>query len=156
MFSLEGILSVGFGLFTTPILPAHRALSCIFGDQFPGWIGVSRLSDKGIIRHRGKIEAVVNNARQSEKLARREGSLATFIWRYEPDIMQLVEPQSASTSAESLTLSIDFERHGWRFVGPTPVYAFLQAAGLINDHVGDCVIWSEVEIIRKSFSQPGR
>lgn len=114
------------------------------------------LSDKGIVRHRGKIEAVVNNARQSQKLAKQEGSLAAFIWRYEPDIMQLVGPQSASTSPESLALSIDFKREGWRFVGPTTVYAFMQAMGLINDHVVDCVIWSEVERARKSFSPPGR
>jgi DNA-3-methyladenine glycosylase I len=62
------------------------------------------LKDEGIVRHRGKIEAVINNARQARELVRKEGSLAAFIWRYEPDAKQLAEPQSASTSVESIQL----------------------------------------------------
>ena len=114
------------------------------------------LKDAGIVRHRGKIEAVVNNARQAQLLVKREGSLAAFIWRYEPDARQLAEPQTVSTSAESLALSRDLKKLGWKFIGPTTVYAFMQAMGLINDHVADCVTRSKVERARKSFKRPGR
>ncbi len=112
------------------------------------------LKDEGIVRHRGKIEAVVNNARQARELVKREGSLAAFVWRYEPDMKQLAEPQTASTSAESLALSKDLKKLGWKFVGPTTMYAFMQAMGLINDHVADCVIRSKVGRARKSFKRP--
>jgi DNA-3-methyladenine glycosylase I len=113
------------------------------------------LGDAGIVRHRGKIEAVVNNARRARELVRQEGSLAAFVWRYEPGPGQLAEPQTASTSAESHALSKDLKKLGWKFVGPTTVYAFMQAMGLINDHVGDCVIRAKVERARKRFSRPG-
>ena len=113
------------------------------------------LKDEGIVRHRGKIEAVINNARRTRELVKREGSLAAFIWRYEPDMKQLAKPQTASTSAESLALSKDLKKQGWKFVGPTTVYAFMQAMGLINDHVEDCVIRAKVERARKNFRRPG-
>jgi len=113
------------------------------------------LKDEGIVRHRGKIEAVINNARRTRELVKREGSLAAFIWRYEPDMKQLVKPQTASTSAESLALSKDLKKQGWKFVGPTTMYAFMQAMGLINDHVEDCVIRAKVERARKNFRRPG-
>jgi DNA-3-methyladenine glycosylase I len=112
------------------------------------------LKDEGIVRHRGKIEAVINNARQARKLVGQEGSLAAFIWRYEPDPKRLAKPQTASTSAESIALSKDLKKLGWKFVGPTTVYAFMQAMGLINDHVDDCVIRSKVERARKKFKRP--
>ena len=114
------------------------------------------LKEKGIVRHRGKIEAVINNAQRALELIKREGSLAAFIWRYEPDIKQLAKPQTASTSAESITLSKDLKKQGWKFIGPTTVYAFMQAMGLINDHVEDCVIRAKVECARKNFWRPGR
>ena len=114
------------------------------------------LKDEGIVRHRGKIEAVINNARRAQELVKREGSLAAFIWRYEPDPKQLAKPQTVSTSAESLALSKDLKKQGWKFVGPTTVYAFMQAMGLINDHVEGCVIRAKVERARKSFKRPGR
>jgi DNA-3-methyladenine glycosylase I len=114
------------------------------------------LKDAGIVRHRGKIEAVINNAQRAKELAQQEGSLAAFIWRYEPDAKQLAKPQTASTSAQSLALSKDLKKRGWTFVGPTTVYAFMQAMGLINDHVEDCVIRAKVERARKSFKRPGR
>ncbi len=114
------------------------------------------LKDEGIVRHRGKIEAVINNARRAQELVKQEGSLAAFIWRYEPDPKQLEKAQTASTSADSLTLSKDLKKQGWKFVGPTTVYAFMQAMGLINDHVEDCVIRINVERARKNFRRPGR
>lgn len=114
------------------------------------------LQDAGIVRHRGKIEAVINNARRAQELVKQEGSLAAFIWRYEPDPKQLAKPQTASTSAESLALSKDLKKQGWKFVGPTTVYAFMQAMGLINDHAEGCVIRAKVERARKNFKRPGR
>ncbi|MBI1283512.1 MAG: DNA-3-methyladenine glycosylase I [Thiobacillus sp.] len=113
------------------------------------------LKDEGIVRHRGKIEAVINNAQRTQELVKREGSLAAFVWRYERDAAQLAEPQTASTSAESLALSKDLKKQGWKFVGPTTVYAFMQAVGLINDHVEHCVIRSQVERARGHFARPG-
>jgi len=113
------------------------------------------LEDEGIVRHRGKIEAVINNARRAQELVKREGSLAAFIWRYEPGAKQRAKPQTASTSAESLALSRDLKKQGWKFVGPTTVYAFMQAMGLINDHVEECVIRAKVERARKNFKRPG-
>jgi len=114
------------------------------------------LKNDGIVRHRGKIEAVINNAQRAQEVVKREGSLAAFIWRYEPDAGQLATPQTASTSAESLALSKELKKQGWRFVGPTTVYAFMQAMGLINDHVEGCVIRAKVEHARKIFRRPGR
>lgn len=114
------------------------------------------LKDAGIVRHRGKIEAVIANARRAEELAVREGSLASFIWRFEPDPKQLAAPQTRSTSAESVALSKALKKQGWRFVGPTTVYAFMQAMGLINDHVEDCVVREKVEGARSTFRRPAR
>ena len=114
------------------------------------------LKNAGIVRHRGKIEAVINNAKRAQELIKQEGSLAAFVWRYEPDKKQLAEPQTASTSEESLALSKDLKKLGWKFVGPTTVYAFMQAMGLINDHVEDCVIRARVERARKQFRRPER
>ena len=113
------------------------------------------LADAGIVRHWGKIEAAVNNARRARELVEREGSLAAFIWRYEPDPETLAEPQTASTSKESIALSKDLKKLGWKFVGPTTVYAFMQAMGLINDHAEGCVIRAKVEDARKGFKRPG-
>jgi DNA-3-methyladenine glycosylase I len=93
------------------------------------------LKDAGIVRHR-------------------EGSLAAFIWRYEPDPSQHAQPQLASTSAASIALSKDLKKMGWQFVGPTTVHAFLQAMGLINDHAEGCVIRAQVARARKAFNQP--
>ena len=112
------------------------------------------LADAGIVRHRGKIEAVINNARRALELVEREGSLAAFIWRYEPDAKKLEKAQTISTSGESIALSKDLKKLGWAFVGPTTVYAFMQAMGLVNDHVEDCVIHRRVEKARKSFRRP--
>lgn len=113
------------------------------------------LQDSGIVRHRGKIEAVINNARCARELVEQEGSLAAFFWRYEPEEDGLAEPQTASTSDASRALSKELKKRGWRFVGPTTVYAFMQAMGLINDHVMGCVMWEEVARAREDFVRPG-
>ena len=114
------------------------------------------LEDEGIVRHRGKIEATINNARRARELVEREGSLAAFVWRYEPDPKQLAKPQTVSISADATALSKDLKKLGWKFLGPTTVYAFMQAMGLINDHVADCVTRSKVARARKNFRRPGR
>ena len=114
------------------------------------------LKDEGIVRHRGKIEAVINNAKRAQELVKQEGSLAAFIWRYESQPGRLAKPQTASTSAEAIALSKDLKKQGWKFVGPTTVYAFMQAMGLVNDHVDGCVIRAKVERARKDFKRPGR
>ena len=110
------------------------------------------LKNEGIVRHRGKIEAVINNARQARELVRTEGSLASYLWRFAPK--SVAKPQSASTSAESIALSKDLKKRGWRFVGPTTVYAFMQAMGLVNDHAEGCVIRAKAERARRAFRRP--
>jgi len=102
------------------------------------------LADEGIIRHRGKIESTINNAQRAIALREECGSLSTYFWRWEP------EPSSRprritretlmgmTTTPESVALSKDLRRRGWTFVGPTTIYAFMQAMGLVNDHVDDC------------------
>lgn len=112
------------------------------------------LKDEGIVRHRGKIEAVINNARQARELVKSEGSLAAFIWRYEPRPDERVKPQTASTSTTSVALSKELKKRGWKFVGPTTVYAFMQAMGLINDHAAGCVMRSAAETARTRFNRP--
>jgi DNA-3-methyladenine glycosylase I len=110
------------------------------------------LKNEGIIRHRGKIEAVINNARCARQMIKDEGSLAAFLWRYEAD--KDTQPQTAPTSVKSIALSKELKKRGWKFVGPTTMYAFMQAMGLVNDHVEDCVIRSKVERARKAFKRP--
>lgn len=112
------------------------------------------LQNEGIVRHRGKIEAVINNAKRARELVRQEGSLAAYFWRYEPDVKNLAKPQTASTSKESIALSKALKKMGWKFVGPTTAYAFMQAMGLINDHSEDCVIRKKVARSRKKFMPP--
>jgi len=112
------------------------------------------LQDKGIVRHRGKIQAVIINAQRAREMAASEGSLAAFFWRFEPDIEALPAPQTQSTSEESVALSKTLKKLGWKFVGPTTVYAFMQAMGLINDHAVGCAIREEVEAARKHFVRP--
>lgn len=112
------------------------------------------LKDGGIVRHRGKIEAVINNAKQAKELVKQEGSLAAFFWRYEPDKRNLADPQTVSSCEESVTLSKNLKKMGWKFIGPTTVYAFMQAMGLVNDHAKGCVIRIKVKNARKHFKRP--
>ena len=102
------------------------------------------LKDAGIVRHRGKIESTINNARRCEELVEEFGSLSNYVWRFEPprrarpkkltwDVLKTM-----STSPESIALSKDLRRRGWTFVGPTTMYAFMQAMGLVNDHLHGC------------------
>jgi DNA-3-methyladenine glycosylase I len=155
--SLEGFQS---GLSWRTILAKRESFRAAFHnfdfDRIAGFTerDLDRLlKDQGIVRHRGKIEAVINNARQAQAIVNEAGSLAAFVWRYEAK-NQLAKPHGASTSAESIALSKDLKKRGWKFVGPTTVYAFMQAMGLVNDHVEECVIRAEVERTRKDFKRP--
>jgi len=115
------------------------------------------LADAGIIRHRGKIEATINNARRCIELDAEFGSLAAYVWRFEPDpsARPPVHDQAAlmqlSTPTEAVALSKDLRRRGWAFVGPTTVYAFMQAMGLVNDHLVGCDFRAEAEADRTAF-----
>lgn len=112
------------------------------------------LQDAGIIRHRGKIEAAINNAKRACEMIEREGSLAAYFWRFEPDADEVAIPQTMSTSPTSIALSKDLKKRGWKFVGPTTVFAFMQAMGLINDHADGCFLRPEIGDIRRSFVRP--
>lgn len=109
------------------------------------------LRNEGIVRHRGKIEAAINNARCAVRLQSEQGSLAVYFWRYEIDRATTGLPQTASASAASIVLAKDLKARGWRYVGPTTVYAFMQAVGLVNDHAPGCVVADEAERARKTF-----
>ncbi|MVT00177.1 DNA-3-methyladenine glycosylase I [Devosia marina] len=110
------------------------------------------LADKGIVRHRGKIEAVINNAARAQELIAEAGSIAAFVWRYEARTP--APPQSQTTSPESIALSKALKKRGWKFVGPTTVFAFMQAMGLINDHAEGCVSRDKAAKLREGFVVP--
>jgi DNA-3-methyladenine glycosylase I len=112
------------------------------------------LQDAGIIRHRGKIEAVINNARRAEELVAETGTLAAYIWSWEPKPEELGPPQSLTTSASSHAMSKDLKKRGWKFVGPTTVFAFMQSMGLLNDHAEGCCIRAAVDEARAAFTRP--
>ncbi|MXP19809.1 DNA-3-methyladenine glycosylase I [Gordonia sp. HNM0687] len=111
------------------------------------------LGDAGIIRHRGKIEATINNARRAAELIDTQGSLPGFFWRYESEAEP--EPQSQTTSAESVALSKELKKRGWKFVGPTTMFALLQASGIVNDHAYECVTRERVAVARAAARLAG-
>jgi len=119
------------------------------------------LGDAGIVRHRGKIESTVNNAGRALDLIDEAGSLAAYFWRFEPDPKSRPERldwptlTAMATTAESKALSKDLKKRGWSFVGPTTVYAFMQAIGLVNDHLDGCHCRAAVERERAQFKRPG-
>ena len=122
---------------------------------------VARLmKDEGIVRHRGKIESVINNAARALELQKEFGSLAAYFWSWEPAAADRPKKYDAASlkamgkSATSIAISKDLKKRGWSFVGPTTVYAFMQAMGMVNDHVGDCHIRCEIETARKKFTRP--
>lgn len=112
------------------------------------------LQNKAIIRHRGKINAAINNAKRAQEMIRQEGSLAAYFWQYEPDPRNLAAPQSVTTCPEAIALSKDLKNRGWKFVGPTTAYAFMQAMGLVNDHVTDCALRPIIANARRAFVKP--
>ncbi|MCZ8388744.1 DNA-3-methyladenine glycosylase I [Achromobacter xylosoxidans] len=113
------------------------------------------LADAGIVRHRGKIEAVINNAQRALEMIEREGSLGAFLWRFEAP-PGASSTRGASTSAQSEALSKALKKLGWKFVGPTTVYAFMQSVGMVNDHHPDCHCHAPSERARKAFRRPAQ
>lgn len=118
------------------------------------------LNDAGIVRHRGKIESTINNAKRALELINEQGSLAAYFWSWEPDAKSRPKKMSREalmkmpTTAQSAALSQDLKTRGWTFVGPTTCYALMQAMGLVNDHVHDCHVRAEIERARRTFSRP--
>jgi DNA-3-methyladenine glycosylase I len=110
------------------------------------------LQDRGIVRHRGKIEATINNARRAQELIAEAGSLAAFVWSFEPTTGEKTKPPTVPPAA--IALSKALKKRGWAFVGPTTMYAFMQAMGLVNDHAEDCVICEKVGRARAAFRRP--
>jgi DNA-3-methyladenine glycosylase I len=111
------------------------------------------LGDAGIVRHRGKIESALNNARKVRELRDEFGSFARYIWRFEPEPVPPGDGPVAETAA-SRALSKDLRKRGFSFVGPTTCYAFMQAMGLVDDHAPDCFCRAEVEAARAVFARP--
>ena len=115
------------------------------------------LRNEGIIRHRGKIEATINNARRALDLIDEAGSLAAHLWSFEPaSARERIRTRAdiPPTTPESIALSKDLRRRGWKFVGPTTVYAFMQAMGLVNDHIEGCAAGSAASRSRAAFRPP--
>jgi DNA-3-methyladenine glycosylase I len=118
------------------------------------------LGDASIVRHRGKIEATINNAQRAVELVDETGSIAAYVWRFEPEAKARPKRLTwdalleMSETPESRVLAKDLKRRGWRFVGPTTVYAFMQAMGLVNDHLDGCDARLEVERARATFTPP--
>tara|TARA_R110000850_G_scaffold23366_2_gene69112 strand:- start:729 stop:1373 length:645 start_codon:yes stop_codon:yes gene_type:complete len=118
------------------------------------------LGDAGIVRHRGKIEATINNAARACEMEEEFGSLAAYFWGWEPDPKARPEKldwealQTLNLTDESKALSKDLKKRGWKFVGPTTAYAFMQAMGLVNDHIEGCIHRDAVEAERAMFERP--
>jgi len=118
------------------------------------------LADAGIVRHRGKIEAAINNAQRACELLESEASLAAYFWRFEPHPSsrpKRITPEALrtmTTSLESVALSKDLKKRGWKFVGPTTMYALMQAMGLVNDHQEGCSTRDAVLKARAAFTVP--
>ncbi|MGF0537150.1 DNA-3-methyladenine glycosylase I [Agrobacterium sp. ES01] len=118
------------------------------------------LADAGIVRHRGKIVSTINNARRAVDLKAEYGSLATYFWSFEPSAderparMDYETLRANPTSPTSVKLSKELKKRGWSFVGPTTIYAFMQAMGLVNDHIEGCCCRPEVETLRAAFVRP--
>ena len=118
------------------------------------------LLDAGIVRHQGKIVSVINNAKRAQEIRKEFGSLAAYFWRFEPTMdtrPQQITRQTMSgitTSAESIALSKDLRKRGWSFVGPTTMYAFMQAMGLVNDHLQGCSARRKALQARSDFKSP--
>ena len=139
---------------------AFRGFDCEAVARFTARDVRRLLGDAGIVRHRGKIESTINNARRVLARSPESGSLAAYFWRWEPGRdarprrVTWAAVRAMATTPESIALSRDLKRNGWTFVGPTTVYAFMQAVGLVNDHVEGCALRGPVEDARRRFRRP--
>lgn len=165
----EKICLEGFqaGLSWITILRKRENFRKAFADFDPQQVArftardVNRLiKDEGIIRHRGKIESTINNAKRALELEQEKGSLAAYFWSWEPspkDRPKRLTPDAVralATTSQSIALSKDLKKRGWTFVGPTTSYAFMQAMGLVNDHIHECGVRDEIERARTRFARP--
>jgi DNA-3-methyladenine glycosylase I len=155
-FCLEGFQS---GLSWLTILRKREAFRRSFAEfdmarvaRFGSREIARMLGDASIVRHRGKIESVIGNARRALELREEFGSIAAYVWGFEPKTATAV--RTGSTSPESIALSKDLKKRGWTYVGPTTIYAFMQAMGLVNDHASGCVAWPSAERARRQFARP--
>ena len=118
------------------------------------------LKDAGIVRHRGKIESTINNAKRALELIGEKGSLAAYFWSWEPPPaarpkrLTRAQLMKMSTTPQSIALSKDLKARGWTFVGPTTCYAFMQAMGLVNDHVEGCDVRADIEARPRQITRP--
>ncbi len=112
------------------------------------------MQNKGIVRHHGKIESVINNAARAVEMVAAHGSLAAYFWRYEPDPVHLPTPQTVTTCRSAMDLSKDLKALGWTFIGPTTMFALMQAMGMVNDHVHGCITREKVDSARQAFKRP--
>jgi len=119
------------------------------------------LQDPAIVRHRGKITAAIGNAGKVPAILAEHGSLASFLWRFaplaheRPALLDHATLRAMPRTPASLRLSKELLRQGWRFVGPTTCYAFMQAVGMVNDHLEGCCCRTEVEAAQRAFARPG-
>jgi DNA-3-methyladenine glycosylase I len=116
------------------------------------------MADAGIVRNRAKIDAVINNARRHAEVVEEFGSFAAYVWGYAPRprrrLIDYEELMKVKASDEAVALSKDLRKRGWGFVGPTTVYSFMQAMGLVNDHLRGCAVGREVAQLRREFVVP--
>lgn len=155
---LEGFQS---GLSWLTILNKREAFRRAFTDFDPAAVArfdetdVARLlGDAGIVRHRGKIEAAIANARRTVALIEEHGSIMAYVDRFRPEDHPAPEhreaAQARTTVPEAVAMAKDMKRRGWTFFGPTTAYAFMQAMGLVNDHLVGCVVRGRVEVARRA------
>ncbi len=160
---LEGFMS---GLSWLTILRKRESFRRAFaGFDFEtvasfGRPDVERLvTDASIVRHRGKIEATVNNAARCIELVEECGSLAAYAWSFEPPARPAPADWDSlaaiTTVPEAKAMSKDLKRRGWSFVGPTTVYSFMESMGLVDDHMAGCTLRADVEAERARFVRPG-
>lgn len=162
---LEGFQA---GLSWLTILRKRQAFRAAFARFDPeavarfGARDVTRLlRDAGIVRHRGKIESTINNARRTLDL-RSDGGLGAQVWRFEPEARlrprRLTQGRlmTMATSPASAAISHELKTRGWTFIGPTTAYAFMQAMGLVNDHLEGCAARTACERDRAAFRRPAR
>ena len=118
----------------------------------------AQVQNAGIIRHRGKIKSTINNANRALELIEEKGSLAAYFWAYEPkeeDRPKVIAKESIPGFTDvSTAISKDLKKRGWSFVGPTTVYAFMQAMGMVNDHIHGCQFRERIEKLRAEFVRP--
>ena len=118
------------------------------------------LKDAGIVRHRGKIESTLNNAKRAAEVRDEFGSLAAYFWRFEPPPRERPKAMTwralskLSQTPASVAMSRDLKKRGWSFVGPTTLYAFMQAIGMVNDHLEGCAARQRCEAARARFVRP--